>query len=255
MSNPIFYASDMSDAVFTMSEAEDTAYPLNNLHTNIPSLQWMSSTKAASQTLNIDMGSVKGCDFIALGEYDWNLLSGAKLQVGATDDGNFASPVNLLTSFTGSAPIVFPFGFTTRRYWRILFTNTEGALGWKPSAGLLYLGYKMTMPFNYNMDAELGNKQYSTTSKESLSGILRTSRQVGGRARAEVSFTLIDDATVTAWQLFMETIQGRLNPFFFKDDSGVLDIYHSEDDYIPAKGVRANVSDIARIKMCKQTTG
>jgi len=254
MSNPIFYASDMSNAVFTGSIAEDALYPLSNLNTNLPSLIWRSDGGYNDQTLIVDMGSIKGCDFLALGAYNWSGMTTVKLQVGTTDDGAFDSPVDLFTSIPGApaAPVVFTFGYTTRRYWRILFSDTNDLI---PECGLLLLGAKMQMPFNYNMDAETGNKKFATTAKESLSGILRTSRQTAGRKRMEITFTLIDNSTVINWLRVMDAIQGRLNPFFFKDADDTLDIWHSEDDYVPAKGVRANVNDLARIKMCKQTTG
>lgn len=246
MSNPIFYAADMSAAVFTMSETEDASYPLNNLYTNLPTLFWKSSTSTNNQTLNIDLGSAKACDFLGLGHHS---LVYIKLQVGETDDGNFAAPVDVVDNVSAMAE---SFSSVTKRYWRLYFTNNNSII---PEIGLLYLGTKLSMPFNYDMDAEMNNKQFATTVKESLAGTLRTSRQVAGRMRAEVTFSLNDDNTVTAWQLFMDTIKGQLNPFFFKDDNGVLGIYHSEEDYVPAKGMRANVNDIARIKMRKQSIG
>jgi hypothetical protein len=253
MSNPIFYAANMSAAVFTMSLAENASFSLSNLHTNVPSQLWKSSASTNAQTLNIDLGLAKECDFLALGAHNFTSMTTVKLQYATTDDGNFTDPIDALTlNGAAAAPIPLTFTLATKRYWRILFTDCNSVI---PECGLLFLGSKLSMPFNYNMDAELGNKQFGTTSKESLSGILRTSRQIAGRQRMEITFTLIDDATVTLWQTMMDIIQGRLNPFFFKDDRDVIHILHFEEDYVPAKGKRANANDLVRLKMCHQSTG
>lgn len=256
MSNPIFYAADMSAAVFTMSLSEDANYPLSNLHTNLPTLFWGSPASTNNQKLNIDFGSAKACDFLALGSCNWGNMTNVELQYSESDQANFPDPRDALIINYGDiinwTPIVFPFTKVTRRYWRLQFTDCNSI---SPLCALLLLGEKMTMPFNYDMDAELGNKRFSTNVKESLGGTLRTSRQIAGRKRMEVSFTLIDDATVIAWQTMKDSIQGRLNPFFFKDHLDVIHILHFEEDYIPAKGKRANVNDLMRLKMCHQETG
>lgn len=254
MSTPIFYAADMLAAAFTMSLSENTDYPLSNLHTNIPTLLWKSSANTNNQTLNIDLGSAKACDFIAIGSHNWADMTIANLQIDNADNPAFPNPTTIIpvnNAFTIS-PIVLTFTIVTKRYWRILFTNTNSII---PECGLLFLGPKMIMPYNYNMDDERGNKQFETNVKSSLSGILRTARQIAGRQRMEVSFTLIDDTTAAAWQTMMDAVQGRLNPFFFKDHLDTIHILHFEDDYIPAKGKRANVNDLVRLKMYHQTTG
>ena len=253
MSNPTFYAADMSAAIFTMSLSENSSFPLSNLFCNLPTMLWKSSTSTNGQTLKIDLGSAKACDFLALGEYNWNSMTTVKLQYATTDDGNFSDPVDAVAINGGaSAPVVLSFTSATKRFWRILFTNCNSLI---PECGLFLLDSKMTMPFNYDMDAEVGNKQFSTNESESLGGTIRTSRQIAGRERMEVTFTLIDDATVAAWFSLQDKIQGKFRPFFFADDTGKIHIMHNEEDYNPAKGNRANVNDLVRLKMRHQMPG
>jgi hypothetical protein len=250
---PVFYAADISFAAFTMSLTENASYPLSNLHTNIPTLLWKSSANTNNQTLNIDLGSARACDFLGIGSQNWLFMTSVKFQCATTDDGNFTDPLTIL-NLNGSPdlPNIIPFESKTKRYWRILFENCNNII---PQLGLFYISKSMVFPFPYNMDAELGNKQFSTTVKISPDGTLRTTRQIAGRERMEVSFTLIDDVTAAAWQTMMDAVQGRLNPFFFKDDNEKLHLVHFEEDYIPVKGKRANVNDLVRLKMCHQTTG
>jgi hypothetical protein len=253
MSNPVFYAADHSGTTFTMSLSENTSFPLSNLHTNLAAMLWKSSANTNSQTLKIDLGSAKACDFIGIGAYNWDTMTTVSFQYATTDDGNFSDPQTVTSAFFGvSAPFIHAFNSVTKRYWRIIFTNTNSLI---PQCGLLYLGLKMAMPYNYNMDVDKNNKQFTTDSKSSLDGTLRTTKQIDGRKRIEASFTLVDDTTATAWQTLLDKIQGKLNPFFFVDDASVIHIMHFEEDYIPVQCVRANVNDIVRLKMCHQTTG
>jgi hypothetical protein len=256
MSNPIFYAADMSSAVFTASLSANASYPVSNLNTNIPTLYWQSSASTNSQTLNIDLGSAKSCNFLAIGSHNFAGMTIVNFQIDNADNPAFPNPTTIIpvnNDFALSPYLNNSFnGNYTKRYWRLIFTNTNSII---PQCGLILLGTFLTMPYPYNMDAELNNKQFVTTTKETLSGIIRTSRQMAGRKRMEVTFTLIDDATVTSYQTMMNAIQGSLNPFFFADHLGTLHIVHLEDDYIPAQGLRANVNDIVRMKMRHQMVG
>jgi len=253
MSNPIFYAADMSAAVFTSNVAADASFPLTNLFTNLPSVPWKSSSSAGNQYLKIDLGIAKPCDFISFGALNFANMTQVILYYDLYDDPGFANGVNA-ASLTGGSNVTKVFTFTkvTKRYWTLMFVNCNGLI---PQCGLLLLGAQLAMPYNYNMDAELGNKLFVTTAKEALEGTIRTSRQIAGRKRMEVTFTLIDDATVTAFQTMMDAIQGQFTPFFFKDHLDVVHIVHFEDDYVPATGKRANVNDLIRLKMRHQTTG
>jgi len=253
MSNPVFYAADMSGAVFTASLAADAVYPLDNLHTNVPALPWKSSALTNGQTLNIDLGSAWACDFVALGAHNLLSMGNVKLQVGTIDNGAFATPIDVaVLNGLAVSPGVVTFASVTKRYWRILFTDTNYVT---PQIGLLLLGSKFATPFPYDSDSAIGNKQFSTSSKLDMYGTIRTSRQIPGRERMEVTFTLVDDATVTAFLAFMNIVQGQWNPFFFVDHKGTLHIMHFEEDYIEAKSVRYNINDIARLKMRHQNAG
>jgi hypothetical protein len=254
MSNPIFYAADMSAATFTMSLAENSSFPLTNLHSNLPSMLWKSSANTNGQWLKIDLGFPKPVNFLGFGTYNFYSMTTVKFQYATTDDGNFTDPVDAIADLNDpdNAPNADTFTLVTKRYLRIYFTNTGGII---PQIGLLYIGLKMEMPYNYDMDAELGNKQFNTSAVRAISGIMRTTAQIGGWKRMEVSFTLNTDAVVMAFQTMMDAIKGKLNPFFFKDHLDVINIVHFEEDYIPARGIRYNINEIIRLKMCNQSVG
>ena len=146
MSVPIFYAADMSAAVFTMSLTENPSYPLINLHSNLPTLLWSSSAATNGQTLNIDLGSAKACDFIAFSAENTLFMNTVYLQYGTVDDGNFASPVNAVTLKGGW---IFPFSSVTKRYWRIMFTDTNSLI---PVCSLLLLGSQLALPITYQYE-------------------------------------------------------------------------------------------------------
>jgi hypothetical protein len=253
MSNPVFYAADMSAAAFTMSLAEDASYPLSNLHTNIPTLLWKSSAATNVQTLKIDLGVAKACDFLAIGTHNWAGMTTVNLQYDTADNPAFTSLVDLIPTangFTANFPQLITFTSATKRYWRVLFTNCNSVV---PQAGLVLLGAKLTFPHTYDWDFNLGDKQYNTTKATDINGVIRTARSGGGRGVHKFKLSLTDDTFRTDWQALCEKTFGSANPFVWTDDVAVKRISHFAEDYLPISKHRYNITDLLAISLIDQS--
>ncbi len=252
MSNPVFYAADLASVVFTMSLTENASFPLANLSTYLPLDLWKSSAATNAQTLKIDLGSAKACDFLALGSYNWSGMTTVSLQVDNADNPAFTSPVDVLPAANpfASAPVVSTFSSLTKRYWRILFTNTNSIV---PQAGLLLLGSQLALTQTYDWDFNIGDKEFTTNKRASIEGTIRTVRLGGGRGKHTFKISLTNDAFRTSWQALCAKTYGSANPFFWADHAATIRISHFEADYMPIAGHRYDITDLVPITLLDQS--
>ena len=169
------------------------------------------------------------------------------LQYGTVDDGNFASPVNAVTLKGGW---IFPFSSVTKRYWRIMFTDTNSLI---PVCSLLLLGSQLALPHTQDWDFNIGDLQFTTNTKYALDGLTRTSRIGGGRGKHQFKISLTDDTFRTNWQALLAKTFGAANPFFWTDDAGTWRISHFQDDYLPISKHRYNITDLVQITLLDQS--
>jgi hypothetical protein len=242
MSNPVFYACDLASAVFTMSLTEDSSYPLANLSSYLASKLWKSSANTNGQTLNIDLGSAKECDFVGMGAQNFSGMT-VSLQYDDTDNPYFSSPRTAATlSGFANTPKTINFETSiTKRYWRILFTSTNSTI---PQLGLLFIGLKLSLPHTYDWDFNIGDKEYATTGRRAIDKTLRTVRLGGGVGKHQFKISLTDDTFRTNWQAMLAKTYGAANPIFWADHADNIRISHFGADYLPVSGHRYNITNI-----------
>lgn len=252
MSNPRFYAGELASNVYTMSLAESPTYPLSNLSTYIPTDEWSSSANTNAQTLSIDLGSAKAIDTIILHNHNLNLMTTVKLQVDAAGNPAFSSPVDVVANLvTGATAGIFKteFGATTKRYWRILFTDTNAVI---PAIGQLFLSSKFDVGQPYDAPFEGGNDEYETAQKTSLSGVDRASQNFGGKTIFKISFSLGGVTFKLAWIAFHNKVRGRLCPFYFADVEDSIYLVKFTQDYNPAETIRYQLNNVQTVTLLKQ---
>lgn len=252
MSNPRFYAGELASNVYTMSLAEAPLYPLSNLSTYIPTDEWSSSAATNAQTLKIDLGSAKAIDTIILDNHNVNLMTTVSLQVDAADNPAFPNPVDVVAdlsdTLTGNIDKV-EFAAATKRYWRILFTDTNSVI---PAIGQIFLSSKFDVAQPYDAPFEGGNDEYTTAQKTSLSGVDRASQNFGGKTIFKIAFTLGDVTFKTNWIAFHNKVRGRFCPFYFADVDDAIRLVKFTQDYNPAETIRYQLNNVQTVTLRKQ---
>lgn len=249
MSNPRFYPGELASNVYTMSLTENPTYPLSNLSTYIPTDQWSSSAATNGQTLKSDSGSAKAMDTIILHNHNLNLMPAVSLQVDAADDPAFPNPVNVVAdlsaTLTGNIDKV-EFAAVTKRYRRILFTNTGSVI---PAIGQLFLSSTFDVGQPYDAPFEGGNDEYETAQKTSLSGVDRASQNFGGKTIFKIAFSLGGVTFKTNWIAFHNKVRGRFCPFYFADVDDAIRLVKFTQDYNPAETIRYQLNNVQTVTL------
>lgn len=255
MSNPRFYIGQLDQATFTMTEAENDAYPLSNLKSHFPAYLWRSSTMAANQSLVIDFGSAKACDFVIVEGHNFADLGADAVKLQAADDDGFS--VNLVTisdALAGlSSPGKIEFTEQSKRYWRILFEKAAGDLSTFPELGQAFINKKFEVTQGYNWGYRGGNTEYQTAIKPSLSGIELTYQAHDGHILFEFRFSLQDDDFKTKWVALHNAARGRLYPFYFYDIDDQDWYVCLTEDYNPVRTVKKSNHETDTIRLRAKT--
>lgn len=256
MANAIFAYQDLS--LYTLSATStDSSFPLTNIQTYFADQVWKSASTAANQTLVIDFGAVKTCDFLVLDGFASGNADSVVLEADTVS--NFASAVTVIAagiidpSLTPTSPAYFSFSSTSKRYWRLRYVLSAGSLAAVPYVGNLYLGAKMDFGYAYSFPYKNTNRSYETVEKKALDGRIRTSQPYAGRKTWEFDITTLPDATKVLFQTFFQTVRGKMRPFYFVDFDGVtVTLVHLDTDVDPSQTIRYNINDIKKIVLKSQ---
>jgi len=249
MSNPKFFPGQLQSITFTMSETEDASYPLANLQNDLPTELWRSSNVNNNQSLILDFGADKSCDFVILEGHNFASMVGVSLQ--AADDAAFSvnatTPVADLTGVSGRIKVEF--ASVTRRYWRLRFTNTNSIT---PELGQIYLNAMLEITEGYDRPFQVGDEDNETSLGTSLSGLVRASQTIDARKLIAIGFSNRTEAFRLAWQSFMSKIQGSLYVFYFADLDDNLYFVKLELDYSPVDVVKFEINTVLGVVMREQ---
>lgn len=249
MSNPKFYPGELQSITVTMSETENASFPLANLQNDLPTELWKSSNANNNQSLVLDFGANKQCDFVILEGHNFASMIGVSLQ--AADDSAFSvnavTPVADLTGVSGRLKVEF--AAVTRRYWRLRFTNTNSIT---PELGQIYLNQLLEITEGYDIPYEVGDEEAETAEKVALSGLVRTSQTIEAQDMVTVGFSIRSESFRIAWMAFHRKVQGTMYAFFFADMDDNLYFVKLESDYNPVDVVAFEVNSVALIRMRQQ---
>lgn len=253
-----FYGSDLMTYSFTASAGSHASFPLTNLKSYFADERWRSGGTSDQQTLIIDFGSAKARNFWAIDQHNWQTAMngqdpGVRLQVGTTDDGNFASPIHVDEWPLLLQQGVREFSTQTKRYWRLLFDNGQ-TLAAAPELGQIFIDARFDFGFEYDIPWRFNDSEFRTLRRIALDGRIRTVQQFGGRRTASLKLSALDAAKRTEFQSWIKDIaRGSGRPFYILDADGTTLLYaHLDDDLIPAIGADAGMWNIERIQLSAQ---
>jgi hypothetical protein len=254
MSAPAFYYCRLADYTLTMSLTEDTSYPLANLKDYFADSLWKSSASTAGQTLVVDFGAARSCNYIVLD--NTNIGSWTTVVLEAADDSGFttnvATPISNIvgagTAAYNTTAGAYEFSAVSRRYWRLRFA-TIGAI---PQIGSLYLGTRLTFETEQEWGFRLDAPTFQTVEAIALDGRIRNSQSIKGRRVHELTFRYHSDTFRSAYETFLATVRGKLFPFYVKDHSTNLRLMHLDADYAPPERFRYNLNHFERLVLKEQ---
>lgn len=264
MAAPKIYYSRLSDYTITMSETENSSFPLSNLKTYFEADLWKSSNSTNGQTITINFGSARSRNFIALAKSNHDNITTAVLE--AADDSGFTTglvtPVSNLRTATPTVSDaannreIFEFSAVTKQYWRIRYADLTAVPpnGPKtPEIGQIFIDTLFQFQFPYDFPYEKDNARFQTTERVALDGRLRMSQPFQGRVWNRFRFSLFNDATRTSFLTFQKTVRGKLYPWYFLDVDGTTLYYvHAENDMIPVETRRYQQNDMEELIMKEQ---
>jgi hypothetical protein len=255
MPNLKLIGEDLTGMSFYSSGGDVTGYPAAYLSTYYQNEQWRSLTSASGDYIAVDLGT--GADAsrnrsgIAVVNHNWSgIMATGYIQITASDTSDFSGgnvtalqPLSTLTD-----PLLVPFtsAYSTKRYWRVQFA---GNMNWAPRAGQIFFGEIVDFGFPYDLPYQSGGREFRTTSREMLNGLIRTHQTSLGRRTFKLTFKGekggISDTVKTAWRSLYSRVRGPLRPFAMLDADGTSAYYvHLEGEDDPLDTFRYNVNSI-----------
>jgi hypothetical protein len=258
MANVIFAYQDLS--LYNLSAtATDSNFPLVNIQSYYPDQIW-KSTSTGAQSVTIDFGAAKQCDFIVLDTYSWGNADSVILE--CANDSGFTS--GLVTAIAGGIIYAgtsvttdyYSFASQIRRYWRLRLTIASPPLANVPYIGNWFLGSKLDWGQTYSYPYKNTNRKYQTVETTALDGRLRMTQVYAGRPYWEFDMSNLSDAVKALFQTMYGVVRGKLRPFYFVDvDGATANLVHMDLDYDSTETRVFNVNDVKKLILKKQLLG
>jgi hypothetical protein len=255
MSLPKIIYSDLSQVIYSGSEVASTDYPFDNLTDYMPTSRWVSSTTTADQFLYMDFGTAYYANSIVIENHNLDsIMSDGNVYLEAASTSSFSgsSYVNIIPITTDTNAIYFnTFDLTYRRYYRLRYS---GSLSDTPYIGNIFIGRYFQFPYTYQWGYKKYNKEFNTTEKTALDGTIKTHQNCDGRTKYEVTWKYLDNSTKDNFITFVNTVNGKLYPFYFVDHCDIVSYMLLESDYNPTVAQRYNLNDLQTVIMKSQYT-
>jgi hypothetical protein len=254
MANPVAYGVKLED--YTLGATSTNAsYPLANLQTYFAADKWQANNTSATN-LVIDFGAARSCDYIIIENHNLNTanISGGENVVAleAADDSGFTTnKVTVLDDVrSSSSPVKWTFNAVSKRYWRLAAPAATAAI----YVGNLYLGTAFSFGSPPEYPFRLGDPQYATSEAVALNGAIRMSQPFLARYYYDFKFRLQSDTVKTNLITFLQTVRGKLRPFYFLNpiDGTTLWYVHLDSDFNPADVINYGLNDILTFRLKTQ---
>ncbi len=234
----------------------NTSFPVTNLQTYIVSDVSKSNSTGSDQYFQIDLGSAIACDTIVIDGHNFATVdpdTNIKLQYNTNDDTTWTDAEDAVVIMSTLAytnnTVSKTFSTQTKRYWRILFSSTAAV---PIQIGNIFLGTRLAFDSTYEWDFARGNKEYETQESTSLNGLVRMSQVFAGRKRWDLQFRLQSNTFKSSFDTFIDTVRGKLRPFYFVDVDSAIYYVHLDTDYNDVRGYRYNMNNL-QIQLKSQT--
>lgn len=211
---------------------------------------WSNGNTGKDSWIRFDYGASVSMSAIAIDSHNWSGLADIGVSLKCSSTSDFSSDIVTITNGldltkSGSYSSWYSFSKTGRRYWRLQFASSV-ALTAIPSASMVVIGDPVTFEDYYENNYEAGNKAFDTAVVTALDGTVRTSQPFNGHVVNRLSFQVQSDTVRSSWKTFIETVRGRLYPFFWRDPLEQVLLYMTlTKDYSPAIKSRYNQNAIS----------
>lgn len=259
MANPYIIAQNLG--LYTLSATStDASYPLINLQTGYEADLWKSAALTNAQKLVIDFGAATPINSMVLNAHNFGSLGFTGSQgvnlIGADDAALTTNPVTAVvlvqSDLAGNPMIVRTFATQTKRYWGLWFNIGAGTMSQYPTLGSFFVAGYMTFSSPQSFPFRALDPQFITVVSTTISGRLRSTQVLPGRAMFEFQFKLQTAQFRLDFQYFLKIVRGRLRPFYFIDTDSSVYYVQLTQDYNPVDYVNAALTTPQKIIMQKQ---
>lgn len=258
MANAVFAYQDVS--LYALSATStDSNFPLVNLQSYYPDQVWKSASTGA-QSIVIDFGSARACDYIVIDNFSFGNADSVILE--AANDSGFSSglvtpiPGGTIFAGTDTIPNYFSFSSQTKRFWRLRLTIASPPLANAPYIGNWFLGAKLDWGYPYEYPYKNAARKFATKEGTALDGRLRMAQTYSGRRTWAFDMMNIPDTTKNLFVTMYGVIRGRLRPFYFVDvDAVSTSLVHLDLDDDPTETQRFSLNDMKKLVLKAQMPG
>ena len=255
MNAPKILYTDLSQYTFSVSGSfTSPSSSLTNLNSYERTDTWVQGETSDRFGIVVDFGTTKTCSYTVLDVDTSFTYPFGQMNVIAADDINFNTGSVELGQLGLSADntcYFCNFDSTSKRYWKIEFIKEAYATMRPVTIYNWFIDTPLTFTRGYKWGFKADNSQYNTYEVTTLAGNIKTSQTYGGRKVWELQFELQDNTLRTAFQTFLDTVRGKMYPFYWID-TPASNIYESlcrymqlDQDYVPVQSTRYNLNSVS----------
>jgi|9_EtaG_2_1085328.scaffolds.fasta_scaffold00711_22 hypothetical protein len=180
---------------------------INDQNISLPITGW-----ANGEILQIDLGSSKSADFLAV-FFNVQEADDMALQISASDTGlGSGEPLSLTASFTGNSWNVSHFGETSSQYWRIVADSSGGLVGLTEAI----IGKRLEFEINPDLGISESEK-FGTDVNTSIGGIQYGIKRHEPIKTTTLTFSSISSTFKSSLQAMQDEIQDY-KKFIYSED-------------------------------------
>jgi len=244
-----FLFTDLSTATVTAS-SNNSDFPVSNLLNYDNQSRWIAATGSNDMWVQLSLGSALAVNRIIIDRHNFDvvMVSGS-IKLRCADNAAFTTNVTTITTFATSSSDVLVTDLTstyTKQYWRIYYSGVAQS---PPYIGNIFLGTPVRIPFAYSWGYKNDNKEYATSEKVTLSGRIASSQPYEGRQVYELNCKMLTDTVKDSFVTLVESVRGRLLPFYFTDHVSTTRYVKFAEDYTPATVQGWNINELQSLKI------
>lgn len=233
--NVIIYTFNPVNVSYSATNT-DNNYPLSNLNSFYEKDIWKSANNNNNQVLILDtINTQPGKDYaIVRGSNILIMLQEGmgEVKLQCALDANFTNGLTTVYDYkTQGFNEIIRFTAYGRRYWRILFQNTQGYI---PQVANFWIGTAYDLGDVYSYPFQEIIPEYKTHTNITLDGRIKKSQIYNGYHNTwNLTFKNINTDTQLKLREIYNRQRGSLIPFYFSDAEGRLHYVRFDDDNLP----------------------
>lgn len=229
------YYEGIESATLSYDGTANSGYPETNLQDRNKNTLFQDTVLAAGNSLTIDLGSARACNYVTLINYSNQSDTVLKLEYSADNVSYFTAFFNFDVSGAGNQ-IINTFSSKTKRYWKLTFSDVAIATSKTISMGAILLGTIFETSTNPDINEQY-SLYFSTKSAESIGGNRFSSTNFADfREKISLNWQYINETEREKWRNLFETVKIS-DPFsvwpFLIYDSAKTDYYYCRIMQVP----------------------